>query len=57
MHEDISGTCCGSIMNKGVTELKGVTNLQDNDYTKVKERGLSGVSSKTKRKHRDMRIY
>ena len=32
-------------------------NLLDNAYTKVKGRALSDVSSKTQRKHRDMRIY
>ena len=57
MHENISGTCSESIMNKGVIKLKEMKNLQDNAYTTVKGRALSDVSSKTKRKYRDLRIY
>ena len=43
-------------MNKGVIKLEEMKNLLDNTYTKVKGRALSDVS-KTKRKHRDLRIY
>ena len=57
IHENISGTCSESIMNKGVIKLEEMKNLLDNAYTKVKGISLSDVSSKTKRKHRDLRIY
>ena len=57
MHENISGTCSESIMNKGVIKLEEMKNLLDNAYTKVNGRALSDVSSKTKRKYRDLRIY